>query len=197
MLCLHGKPAVARSTVTLGKNGKKRKSWTCPDSLLCFYCYEEEKSLYDKGIKAFLATKQDRPKCCGIITTDRRKYINRHWKNHNKRRTYTYLDSTVSAADARRNNTEFMVFTGDKNQHPYCTVPGGEEDIGRPFFVCPKSNSCGYFEWGDKPIVTNPLCHHGKPCRREKDKNYDDVEYFKCRSKNEQSCHYFEVVPKD
>ena len=64
MLCLHGKPAVA-----LGK-----KSWTCGDVIhnpRCFICFEEEKPLYDKAIKAFLATKQDIPKCCGIIHPDK------------------------------------------------------------------------------------------------------------------------------
>ena len=45
-----------------------------------------------------------------------------------------------------------------------------KEDIGRPFFVCGNGTErdpegCGYFEWGDKNIVTMPLCYHGSICR--------------------------------
>ena len=133
MLCLHGKPAVA-----LGK-----KSWTCGDIIhnpCCFICFEEEKPLYDKAIKAFLATKQDIPKCCGIIHPDKVSSINRYWR--------MYQGEFVSGADAKRRYAKFRVYTG-KEQHEWWTAY--KEDIGRPFFVCGKSTErnprgCGYFE---------------------------------------------------
>ena len=140
MLCLHGKPAVA-----LGK-----KSWTCGDVIhnpRCFICSEEEKPLYDKAIKAFLATKQDRPKCCGIIHPDKVSSISRYWSKYLKYKTYTSNDTVsekppkrykpykclgefVSAADARRHYAKFRVYTG-KEQHKWWFAC--KEDIGRPF----------------------------------------------------------------
>ena len=130
MLCLHGKPALTESTVTFGKNRKKRKSWYCSESPMCFYCFEEEKPLYDKAIKAFLATKQDRPKCCGIIHPDKASEINRYWETRPGARygpkrlkpgqsgPYMGPVSDVSLADARRGYAEFMVYTG-KEQYKY------------------------------------------------------------------------------
>ena len=138
MLCLHGKPAVA-----LGK-----KSWTCGDvshNTYCFTCSKEEKPLYDKAIKAFLATKQDIPKCCGIVSADQVANIERYWGNYLKYRTYTgtmppkrynpyeCLGRYVSAAVARRHDAKFRVYTG-KEQHVWWTA--FKKDIGRPFFVC-------------------------------------------------------------
>ena len=208
MLCLHGKPVVTY--------GKKRKSWSCSEFPWCFYCYEEEKPLYDKAIKAFLATKQDRPKCCGIIHPNNASSIKRYWHNYYKHRTYSYNDTDpiteeppkrfkpnkylgpyVSAADARRDYAQFMVYTG-KEKYRWWTA--NKEDIGRPFFICRKSSEsnpkgCGYFEWGDKIIDTKPLCHHGKVCRIVDGK--DGGRFFGCNVED-QSCKYFErITPKD
>ena len=217
MLCLHGKPAVAESTVTFGKNAKKRKSWRCSECPMCFYCFEEEKPLYDKAIKAFLATKQDRPKCCGIIHPDKASEINQYWKNRPgrpgarrrhrliPRHSGPYLGpvSDVSLVDARRGYAEFMVYTG-KEQYKYWEKhnwwTAKKEDIGRPFFMCRKTSECnpgcGFFEWGDKTIDTKPLCHHGKPCRV--DGIQKGLPFFGCNQRRDQRCVYFEVItPKD
>ena len=122
MLCLHGKPAVASTT----ENGT---FWTCSEPSVCFVCSEEEKHLYDKAIKAFLATKQDRPRCCGIVPAAQKAYISRYWANYIKYKTYTsndtvdekppkrydpykYLGPFVSAADVERNYAKFRVYTG-------------------------------------------------------------------------------------
>ena len=178
MLCLHGKPVVA-----LGK-----KSWTCGDishNPCCFICFEEEKPLYDKAIKAFLATKQDIPKCCGIIHPDKVSSINRYLRTHQGK--------FVSGADARRHDAKFRVYTG-KEQHKWWTAY--KEDIGRPFFVCGKGTErnprgCGYFKWGDKTIAPRPLCHHGTICRV--DGKPGERPFFRC-TKREGSCGYFEWV---
>ena len=157
MLCLHGKPAVASTT----ENGT---FWSCGEPSICFVCSEEEMHLYDKAIKAFLATKQDRPRCCGV----------------------------VPAADAERHYAKFRVFTG-KKRHMWWSAY--KEDIGRPFFRCGKNDErnprgCGYFEWGDKNIITKPICDHGEPCML-RDKTKIDRPYFVCRKKIG-DCSYFE-----
>ena len=176
MLCLHDKPAVAL--------GKKGGPWTCGEHLLCFICSEEEKPLYDKAIKAFLATKQDRPKCCGIIHPDKASYIRRYWGK--------YLCEFVSEADARRRYAKFRVYTG-KEQCKWWSA--SEKDIGRPFFVCEKGTErnprgCGYFEWGDKNIVPRPLCHHGTICSV---KGKPGEQFFGCGGKD-CKCDYFEWI---
>ena len=127
-------------------------------------CTEKDSSIYDQAVKKFLATKQDRPKCCGV----------------------------VPAADAERHYAKFRVYTGTE-KHIWWTAY--KEDIGRPFFVCGKNDErdprgCGYFAWGDKNIVTTPLCDHGVPCKI-RDKTQSPRPYFICRKKIG-SCDYFE-----
>ena len=210
MLCLHGKPVVTHNEI-VPYNGIKRKCWHCSESPGCFYCYEKEQPLYDKAIKAFLATKQDIPKCCGIIHPNDASSINQYWKNRpgpSRRQLMRLIPghmgpylgpvSEVSLADARRGYAQFMVYTG-KEQYKYWEKynwwTANKEDIGRPFFMCRKTSEsnpgCGFFEWGDKTIDTKPLCHHGKPCRVD---GKDDVRYFGCNVKD-QRCTYFEVIP--
>ena len=53
MLCLCGKPTDG--------------FWRCEQDPGCgFSCPEDEVWLYDRAVKKFLATKQDRPKCCAV-----------------------------------------------------------------------------------------------------------------------------------
>ena len=59
MLCLHGKPAVTSTN-------EKGTFWSCAESPQCFKCSQKDAALYEKGIKAFLATNQERPKCCPV-----------------------------------------------------------------------------------------------------------------------------------
>ena len=160
----------------------------------------------NKGIKGFLATKQDIPKCCGIIHPDKRSSINRYWINYYKYRTYTgttpperynpyeYLGPYVSAADTERHYAKFRVYTG-KEQHKWWAAY--KKDIGRPFFVCGNGTKrnprgCGYFEWGDKIIAPRPLCHHGALCSV---KGKPGEQFFGCPRKDT-SCGYFEWITK-
>ena len=168
MLCLHGKPAVLSTT----ENGTL---WTCGEPSTCFRCSRGQKKSYDKAIKAFLATKQDRPVCCGIVPADKARTINRYWANYHKYRTYTEtsdgynpfksLGRYISAADVEQRYARFGVYTGKEWEDDF-----KEGNIGRPFFMCGNSTDrnpwgCGYFEWGDKNIVTKPICHHGMTCK--------------------------------
>ena len=59
MLCLHRKPAVTSTN-------EKGTFWSCAESPPCFKCSEKDAALYEKGINAFLATNQERPKCCPV-----------------------------------------------------------------------------------------------------------------------------------
>ena len=187
MLCLHGKPAVTSTT----ENGT---FWSCGEPSSCFVCSEEEKQLYDKAIKAFLATKQDRPKCCGIVTDAQAAAIKQYYANYCKyfkgRDPYKSLGDFVSAADAERHYVKFRVYTGTE-RHTWWSAY--KEDIGRPFFTCGKNyerdpRGCGYFEWGDKNIITKPLCDHGMFCIV--DGKPRQRHFFKCRAKSG-SCHCF------
>ena len=196
MLCLHGKPVVVSRT----ENGT---FWSCGEPSICFVCSEEEKHLYDKAIKAFLATKQDRPRCCGIVSAAQVTDIERYWTNYYKYRSYTgttppkrynpykYLGPYVSAADAERHYAKFRVYTGTEG-HTWWSAC--KEDIGRPFFTCGNGTDrnprgCGYFEWGDRNIVTRPLCHHGTICRV--DGKSGERPFFGC-TKRDNSCSYLE-----
>ena len=157
MLCLHGKPAVTSTT----ENGT---FWSCGEPSKCFVCSGEEKHLYDKAIKTFLATKQDRPRCCGI----------------------------VPASDAERHYAKFRVYTGTE-QHKWWTAYKedigrpffvcGKNDERNP-------RGCGYFAWGDKNIVPIPLCDHGEQCML-RDKTQSPRPYYICKKKIG-GCSYFE-----
>ena len=139
-------------------------SWSCGEPSSCFVCSEEETHLYDKAIKAFLATKQDRPRCCGI----------------------------VPAPDAERRYAKFRVYTGTE-KHIWWTAYKedigrpffvcGKNDERNP-------RGCGYFAWGDKNIVALPICEHGMVCKVV---NNPDVgrPLFMCRKKIG-DCGYFE-----
>ena len=125
MLCLCGKPTDG--------------FWRCDQDPGCgFSCPEGEVWLYDRAVKKFLATKQDRPKCC-----------------------------TVTPEASERNYAKFGVVLVPNGVcidvlSSGCSFP----DFGRPFFKCPKGeDGCTYFALGDKAIIDVPLCQHGEPCR--------------------------------
>ena len=125
MLCLHDEKCYATSSF---KNGT---CWYCKNrSDDChFKCTEDQAHLYAKAVKAFLASKQDRPKCCAI--------------------TSTVIENGVTKPPVviGRQYTEMKVVTDME-----------KESFGRPFFVCPirkPDQRCNYFAWGDQKIVEN------------------------------------------
>ena len=160
MLCLHGKPAVTSTN----ENGT---FWSCGEPSGCFVCSEEEAPLYDKAIKPFLSTNQDRPRCCAITP-----------------------DGVGEQCYAK-----FRVYTGTEK---YRWWSSGKKNIGRPLFTCGNKNwrhprGCAYLEWGDKNIVTRPVCKHGMVC---KVKGKPGLQFFGCTSKDH-PCGYFEWVRED
>ena len=150
-----------------------------------------------------MATKQDRPRCCGIVPAAQVADIERYYANYTKFRVYTgtkphkqwnpykALGNFVPAHDTERHYAKFRVYTGTEGHIWWSAY---KEDIGRPFFVCGKNDErnprgCGYFEWGDKNIVTRPLCEHGMICRV--DGRPGEWPFFGCKKKLH-PCSYFE-----
>ena len=135
MLCLHGEKCYVGSTI---KNGT---FWYCAhlSSSCHFKCTEDDAELYAKAVKEFLATKQDRPKCCAIKSTLMTNGV------------------SVEMPHLGRRYAKMKVVTDTK-----------KESYGRPFFVCPiqsQNQRCNYFAWGDQTVFERPLCEHGKPSR--------------------------------
>ena len=162
MLCLCGKPTDG--------------FWRCVQDPSCgFSCPKGEEWLYDRAVKKFLATKQDRPKCCAV---------------------------TPEASE--RNDTKFKVLLPpngagvDLDCSAY-TFP----NFGCPYFACPKEKDrCTYFAQGDKAIVDVPLCQHVKPCNLLSDcwsKGPNKGRWFlSCPELRKNSCGFFQwVEPED
>ena len=119
MLCLHGKPAVTSTN-------EKGTFWSCAESPRCFKCSQENAALYEKGIQAFLATNQKRPKCCPITFDPRGEWCYA---------TFRVLTGKWGTK-LEKENIGRPIFTCGNN-HRFR-----------------KSTGCGFFTWADKPIVS-------------------------------------------
>ena len=165
MLCLHCDKCYA---TTSHKNGT---FWYCAHlaSSCHFKCTKDNAELYSKGVKEFLATKQDRPKCCAIKST------------------LVTNEGSVEMPHRGRQYAKMKVVTDRK-----------KESYGRPFFVCPirkQNQRCNYFAWGDQTIFERPLCEHGKPSRLltvKKEGPNKDRKFFTCDEQKENQCDFFE-----
>ena len=105
-------------------------------------------------------------------------------------------------------------FLATKQPHPLCCMTGGlvrtkakmeaitdpkDDNFGRPYFVCSKEDDpCLYFEWGDEAIAPRPVCEHGKPChkRKERKEGPNKGRYFFTCIYNPwgKSCEFFKWV---
>ena len=159
MLCLHGEEAAE-----LTNDKKPRKVWFCNRSDKChFVCYDEEKELYENGIKAFLETKQPIPKCCHGEKT-RRQCRMKVVKDRNKanfgrpyfecpKRTsneeeecgyFAWGDQTILEAPLCKHGKPSRLFRVKKE--------GPNKD--RCFFTCSEKNQamkCKFFKWLHDP----------------------------------------------
>ena len=162
MLCLHGVAAGSSTT-------EKGTSWFCAESSSChFTCSEEDASLYDKAVKAFLATKQDRPKCCGVTP------------EASAERNYARIGVVKDVRKANfgrpffncsKKNDECDYFAwGDERiiEKPLCKhgkpcrllkVKKEGSNRGRNFLCCPegREKTCKFFKWFDDPVAEDPL----------------------------------------
>ena len=118
MLCLHGKPAVTSTN-------EKGTFWSCAESPRCFKCSQEDASLYEKAINAFLATKQERPKCCPITGDTEGEWC--------------YATFRVLTGKERRK------FKEENIGRPFFTCGNNHRFLS--------SRGCGYFVWGDRRII--------------------------------------------
>ena len=122
--------------------------------------------LYAKGVKEFLATKQDRPKCCAITST------------------LVTNEGNVEMPHLGRRYAKMKVVT-DKEK----------ESFGRPFFVCPSElDPCNFFAWGDQKIPETPLCKHQWASRMftvKKGPN-KDRKFFCCAEQKGNRCKFFQ-----
>ena len=166
MLCLHGEEAGTSTT----KNGT---FWYCKQPSKChFMCSEDQVHLYDKAVKEFLATKQDRPKCCAAKIQGQRTMVN------------DGDNVEIPEVAVQRNYAKMKVVTDME-----------KESYGRPFFVCSKENErCDYFAWGDEIIVERPLCKHGNPSRLNVVKKglNKGRKFLGCAEQRENQCNFFE-----
>ena len=162
MLCLHGEKAGCT------ENKEKGKSWYCKRiSDPChFNCTKDQVHLYDKGVKEFLATKQDRPKCC-----------------------------TITSTSVKNGVAEIPVVIGRRYAKMKVVTDMKKKSFGRPFFVCSKKHDpCNYFAWGDQTIAETPLCKHGNPSqlvRVKKEGPNKDRLFFSCMEKRGDQCKFF------
>ena len=155
MLCLCGKPTDAFRR--------------CDQEPSChFTCPEDEAWIYDRAVKKFLATKQDRPKCCGVTP---------------KASERNYAKFGVSLVP----NAVYLDVLSRG-----CCFP----NFGRPFFECPKGeDGCAYFGWGDEALIDVPLCKHGESCRLLKvwEEGPNKGRWFLCCPEfRENSCGFFQ-----
>ena len=91
MLCLHGEPAGSTTT----ENGT---FWYCKQPSICHFAYyddDKHKDLYCEGVKTFLATNQELPKCCAVNKTS----VN---------------DETPNVVE--RNNAKLCVYVNEKKE---------------------------------------------------------------------------------
>ena len=154
MLCLHGTPAASSTT----ENGS---FWFCGEYDKChFICPEDEGYLYDKAIRAFLATKQERPMCCAIDSSNpkERNYAKMRVVNDIQKANFGRPFFKCSKKDEKCEYFEW----GDEIIIPKPLCKHGKPsklqkvkkqgpNRGRTFFCCPEQfeESCKFFEWFD------------------------------------------------
>ena len=154
MLCLHGKPAASSTT----ENGS---FWFCGQHPKChFICPEDEGYLYDKAIQAFLATKQERPKCCASENSEERNFAKIRVVKDLLKASFGRPFFTCSKRDERCEYFEW----GDEIIIPKPLCKHGKpcklrrvkkegSNQGRTFLCCPEriEESCRFFKWIEVP----------------------------------------------
>ena len=159
MFCLHGKPAVQSTT-------DKGTFWSCGEPSSCqFVCPEGHEGLYGKATEKFLATKQTRPMCCAIGTSEERRYARIKVVRDVTKESFGRPFFMCSKKNGRCNYfawaDEYII------QRPICghgkpcnlrKVNREGPSQGRRFFCCsePKEKSCKFFVWYDTVNPRSP-----------------------------------------
>ena len=165
MLCLHGVPAATSTT-------DKGTFWFCGEPSSCnFICSEDQACLYDKNIKDFLATNQERPVCCSVgpEAPTKRNYarfrvVSDIGKQNFGRPFFTCPKDYFEWGDQTIVTTPLC-----KHEKP-CKLQKVKKEgrnQGRRFFCCPeqKENGCKFFKWVEtpEPKQTDETPHPRKP----------------------------------
>ena len=143
MLCLCGKRTDA--------------FWCCAQDPGCgFSCPEDEAWIYDRGVKKFLATKQDRPKCCGVTPEAS---AERNYARFNVACNLTKPYFGLPFFTCSKDHCDYFAW-GDKGiiEVPLCHhgKPCRSEKVrkegpnkGRWFLCCPDygKKKCDFFQW--------------------------------------------------
>ena len=158
MLCLHGKPAA---------KSRKGDFWFCSEPSSCFDCPEEQAFLYDKTIKEFLATKQERPRCCGVApeASAERNYarirVVRDITKTNFGRPFFTCSKENDKCDYFEWGDEIIITKplckhGKPSKLQKVKKEGPNE--GRNFLCCPepREKSCKFFRWLETPSPREP-----------------------------------------
>ena len=161
MLCLHGKPAATSTT-------EKGTFWFCGEPSSChFICSEEQAFLYDKAIKEFLTTKQDRPRCCGVApeTSAERNYARIRVVRDIAKTNFGRPFFTCSKENDRCAYFEWgdeIIITKPLCKHGKpCKLQKVKKEgpnQGRNFLCCPEpiEKSCKFFKWFETPNPREP-----------------------------------------
>ena len=142
MQCLHNLPAVGSGI-----------EWRCNQDPSCnFTCYEDERYLYESGMRDFEKTNQPQPNCCSNNLAKLR--IVKDPEKSNYRRPFF-----VCSKDKNR-CTHFEWADVIIPPKPYCfhnetcrswIVKKEGANKGRKFFRCPRhwpaDDSCDFFQW--------------------------------------------------
>ena len=158
MLCLHGEEAASIQT----ENGK---FWHCNREEKCLAnCYADDYDLYDKAIKAFLATHQKIPTCCmgektrhqarmKVVRDMEKRNFGRPFfvcpNENDPCRYFAWGDQTIVETPLCKHGKPSRLLSVKKE--------GPNKD--RRFLVCneKKENQCKFFRWYHGPDPEDPL----------------------------------------
>ena len=168
MLCLHGEPAGSRFMKVYNERQmlpSQRTFWYCKQSSTCHFelCgYDKYKALYCDGVKTFLATNQELPKCCAV---NKSPMNDEHGveRNNAKMKVVTMKKESFGRpyfVCSKENNRCNYFEWGDQIivEKPLCkhgnpsrmlVVKKEGPNKGRKFFCCAeqKEKDCKFFKW--------------------------------------------------
>ena len=203
MLCLHGKPAVTSTT-------DKGTFWFCGEPSSChLICPEEHAFLYEKAIQKFLATKQTRPACCAIGTTEERRYarirVVRDISKASFGRPFFICSKENDKCHYFEWGDEIIISKPLCLHGKPCTVQAVKKEgpnQGRSFLCCaePAKESCKFFRWvktpNPKEVDEDPLepgcyCLFTNPSSYQYTVKNTGVKFFSFETDRKKACAEF------
>ena len=148
--------------------GNFTKEGLCFECSFCHYfCTEQDAFIYDQGVKKFLATKQDRPRCCmneglmrnyarmRVVTDMKKENFGRPFfvcsKKHKPCRYFAWGDISIIPRPLCEHEKPCNI------QKEWKEGP----NKGRYFFSCAERSSCKFFKWvetEDQRKIVKDIC---------------------------------------